>query len=53
MEEEEVEGAVRGEELRNTDTLPPHFLLHHIIIPWRLAMETFSLVMAAEQTVVS
>lgn len=56
MEEEveEAEQVVRGEELRNTDTLPLHFLLRRelrIIIPWRQAMGTSSRVMGAEQTV--
>lgn len=56
MEEEEVEQVVRGEELRNTDTLPLHFLLRRelrIIIPWRQVMGTFSQVTAAEQIVAS
>lgn len=56
MEGEEVEGAVRGEELRNRDTPRPHFLLRRergIIIRWRRATETFSLVTAAARTVAS
>lgn len=52
----EVEGAARGEELKNTYTLPPHFLPHreqHIIIPWRQATGTSSLVMPVGRTVAS
>ncbi|TWW63242.1 hypothetical protein D4764_03G0002500 [Takifugu flavidus] len=53
---EEVGGAVKGQQLRSLETIPPHFLWHrqrHINILWRRRTETFSLRMAARQTVAS
>ncbi|CAB1423388.1 unnamed protein product [Pleuronectes platessa] len=49
-------GVVKGEELKNMDTLPPHFLSHrdrHTITPWRRATQTFSRVTAVVRSAAS